>query len=229
MSKTSTKKDLNRKHNPASNQSHAPWHASRHAAAASAKATEVKKKRPWFGNTGGTGKPRKKSQDQKKQKLSHQQATQARDSLDAEFRDLRAVSNDKTRSAFFPLSTQAFFPSFPRPLPIALCHCRRLSRCLITRGVVWVYVSSRLSSDPRAGVVTPFPCRPQTHNYSALTAPLPRRRRSLHQIQRYSQEVLGLVLWRNFLSSPCKTWRVFSARCELAKFPVCQQVVSGLG
>jgi len=101
MSKTSTKKNLNRKHNPTSSQSHAPRNAPGHGvAAAAAKAADAKKKRSWFGNP-GSSKPRKKSQDQKK--LSHQQAIQARDFLDAEFRDLRNAGVSVNRSVSLQL------------------------------------------------------------------------------------------------------------------------------
>lgn len=81
MSKTSTKKGLNRKHtstSTATDQTH-----SRHAATAAS----VADKRVMLGNTvtGAARKPRKKT----RKKLSRQQAAETRDMLDAEFRDLR--------------------------------------------------------------------------------------------------------------------------------------------
>jgi hypothetical protein len=83
MSKTSTKKGLNRKHIStltATDQTH-----SRHAAAAASVADA--KKRVSLGNTvtGAARKLRKKT----RKKLSHQQAAEARHTLDAEFRDMR--------------------------------------------------------------------------------------------------------------------------------------------
>jgi len=50
---------------------------------------EAKKKASLVGDTGNTGadKLRKKT----RKKLSHQQAAEARDTLDAEFRDLRTI------------------------------------------------------------------------------------------------------------------------------------------
>jgi len=79
MSKTSTKRALNRNHNPNSrgaNQTH-----SRQAAAAEAKTRR---------NT-SSGRPLGKKKTRKKQ-LSRQQAAEVRDTLNAEFRDLRRAA-----------------------------------------------------------------------------------------------------------------------------------------
>jgi len=81
MSKTSTKRALNRNHNTNStgaNQTH-----SRQAAAVAA--AEAKKR--FSLPNSGSGRPGKKT---RKKKLSRQQAAEVRDTLDAEFRDLRA-------------------------------------------------------------------------------------------------------------------------------------------
>ena len=87
MSKTSTKRRLNRNHirvttsTAGTNRTH-----SRQVAAVA----EAKKKASLVGDTAGnTGadKLRKKT----RKKLSHQQAAEARDALDAEFRDLRTT------------------------------------------------------------------------------------------------------------------------------------------
>jgi hypothetical protein len=82
MSKTSTKKGLNRKHSAptATDQTH-----SRRQAAAAALAAEAKKK------VSLGSKLRKKT----RKRLPPQQAAEARDTLDAEFRDLRAGVSTK--------------------------------------------------------------------------------------------------------------------------------------
>jgi hypothetical protein len=84
MSKTSTKKSPNRKHTSTTSTATVQTHA-RHAATAASVADA--KKRVSLGNTGAASKLRKKS----RKKLSHQQAAEARDTLDAEFRDMRRV------------------------------------------------------------------------------------------------------------------------------------------
>jgi hypothetical protein len=71
MAKTSTKKRSNRK-----------------PAAAALVVAAVKKKRLSPGSNTSTGKPRKKS----RKNVSHQQTIEARDTLDAEYRDWRTVS-----------------------------------------------------------------------------------------------------------------------------------------
>jgi len=105
MSKTSTKKGLNRKHtstSTATDQTH-----SRHAATAASVADA--KKRVSLGNTvtGAASKLRKSKKTRKK--LSHQQAAEARDTLDAEFRDMRRAGVSTT----VDLHTS----SSPTPLP----------------------------------------------------------------------------------------------------------------
>ena len=79
MSKTSTKRALNRNHNPNSTGTNQP-HSRQAAAVAAAEA----KKRASLRNT-SSGRLGKKT----RKKLSHQQATEVRDTLNAEFRDLR--------------------------------------------------------------------------------------------------------------------------------------------
>jgi hypothetical protein len=71
MTKTSTKKRSNRK-----------------PAAAALVVAAVTKKKLSPGSNTSTGKPRKKS----RKNVSHQQTIQARDTLDAEYRDWRTVS-----------------------------------------------------------------------------------------------------------------------------------------
>ena len=107
MSKTSTKKALNRNHNPNSrgaNQTH-----SRQAAAAEAK-TRVSLRR----NTSSSGRllPGKKA----RKKLSRQQAAEVRDTLNAEFRDLRTEVSGRTAPNVQPsISISSSHYSLPFP------------------------------------------------------------------------------------------------------------------
>lgn len=87
MSNDSTKKGLKGKHT--STPKGTDPTRSRQAAAAAAlvaDAKNLKRVSPGNGNITADGKLRKRT----RKKLSHQQAAEARDTLDAEFRDLRA-------------------------------------------------------------------------------------------------------------------------------------------
>ena len=148
MSKTAIKKGPNKKRIPTPSGTNQI--RTRRVAAVAVAATAAKKLMPASGNA-GNGKTRKK-------KLSHQQASQARDVLDAEFRDLRSgVSFTSSPPLVLPLPVFFF---------LALAICRRREP-LLTPLSIYVCVSAQnlQQQQPPSGAATTTMAAPRSSDH----------------------------------------------------------------